>query len=183
MAIARLIGTPTDFSETVGGMGDFIRHPLIMPGPSIEPAFRRTLDAIFEDLQDVGGIPGLMASYLDGISEPLENLWNLGFAIFAVSTKLTKRVGLGEHVKEIKDWQRTFYLIIPHGAFFRIDTELSGVVHKFDPHCVTAVSALASACIKKTPIHIWLARQAVECDYEKNVSWCHECCLEESASI
>ena len=87
MAQAYLIRTPTDFERTVG-VGDFIRAPLFSPPPPVEPAFREALDSIFADLQYVeSGEPEGLALYLQDIAEPLNELWTLGFALFAVITK------------------------------------------------------------------------------------------------
>jgi len=182
MPHAYLIRTPTDFRQTVGG-SDYIQCPLLNPPSAIEPDFRRALDAIFTDLQYVGGDPDLLAPYLEAITEPLEQLWALGFAIFAVVTKGTLTLPDFENPsarKEIKEWQRVYYLIVPHDGFFRVGEDLSTTVHKFDPTCQAAVKALASACGTEERVAVWGGAEGVKAGYEGNVPWCSACCLEES---
>src|SRR5262245_19549770 len=125
MAEGILIRTPTDFGRCLGSLGDYIKKPLVSPPPEIEAAFRRALDEIFQDLQYIdSGDHDVLASYLEGIKSPLDDLYALGFSLFALVTRGTLTLpdtALGPPTqREIPNWSRTYYLVVPTNGLFRV---------------------------------------------------------------
>src|SRR5262245_32439537 len=105
--------------------------PLVSPAPSDEPVFRRALDAILSDLQHVESNDlGRTAAYLEGIAEPLDDLRQLGLALFAVVTRGTLTLAQGAfgqtEQNTIPNWHRTYYLVIPVEGLFRVREMTNG---------------------------------------------------------
>jgi hypothetical protein len=180
-----LIRTPTDFERALGtDVGDYVKAPLISPPPEIEPDFRRALDGIFNDLQYIErGDHALLASYLEGIKAPLDDLHQLGFALFAVVTRgtltLRDHPTLGPPAQRmIPNWSRTYYLVVPADGFFRVGEDTKGAVHRFSPRCEPAVTVLAKAARDQTPIAVWFSAEVVRASLERSVPWCENCCLD-----
>jgi hypothetical protein len=185
MAEGFLIRTPTDFERTVGGVGDYMKVPLVTPPPEIEPEFRRTLDGIFQDLECIDPRdPSLLASYLEGIKAPLDDLHELGFTLFALVTRGTLTLPDGPFgppaQREIPNWLRTYYLVIPMNGFFRLREDAKETGHRFSAECRPAVVALAKAARNHTPVSVWSASDAVRVSLERCVPWCQECCLDQA---
>ena len=183
MAQGFLIRTPTDFERTIGGVGDFIKALLVTPAPEIEPAFRRALDGIFEDLDCIDSSDhGLLASYLEGIKNPLDDLHDLGFMLFAIVIQVRKKIPgkpLGPTDEREILWKRAYYLVIPLDGFFRVGEDTKGNVHRFSPDCDTAVAGLARAAQDQTRITLWFSANGVRQLLEHNVPWCQGCCLDQ----
>lgn len=184
MAEGFLIRTPTDFEQALGGAGDYMKAPLVSPPPETEPDFRRALDGIFQDLEYIDSRdPDLLASYLEGIKAPLDDLHELGFTLFALVTRGTYTLPdspLGPPV-QIPNWRRTYYLVVPLNGFFRVEgDDTKATVHKFSPRCRAAVAALAKAARNQTPIAVWVSADAVRMTLERSVPWCQDCCLDQA---
>jgi hypothetical protein len=185
MAEGFLIRTPSDFERALGSdVGDYVKAPLISPPPEIEPDFRRALDGIFNDLQHIdSGDHALLASYLEGIKTPLDDLHQLGFTLFALVTRGTLTLPdspiLGPPAqRKIPNWSRTYYLVVPVNGFFRVGEDTQGTVHRFSPLCEPAVAALAKGAQEHTPIAAWFSAEVVRVSLERSVPWCQRCCLD-----
>lgn len=176
MANAVLIQSPTDFERTLGHL-DFITTSLCSPLPEIEPLFRQSLSLIFDDLQYIDTSErGLVTTYLSDIEKPLIFLRSIGFEILAITTTGTMKFA---NQPEIANYTRTYYLTIPVNGFFRIGNELSGVIHRFNPNCKSAISELTRSIKDSTPVSIWANKDLLKQQLEGNVPWCVECCLNE----
>jgi hypothetical protein len=180
-----LIRTPTDFERAFGSdVGDYVVAPLVSPSPDTEPDFRRALDGIFNDLQYIEhGDHALLATYLERIQNPLDDLHRLGFTIFAVVTRGTLTLPdsptLGEPVQRtIPNWSRTYYFIVPVDGLFRVGEDTKGIVHRFSPRCAAAVAALAKAAKERRPVAVWFSAEVVRVLLEGSVPWCRACCLD-----
>jgi hypothetical protein len=183
MAEGFLIRTPTDFERALGSdVGDYVVAPLVSPPHEIEPDFRRALDGIFDDLQYIErGDHALLASYLEGIKAPLDDLHQLGFTLFAVVTRgtltLPDHPTLGPPVqRKIPNWSRTYYLVVPVDGLFRVGEDTKGAVHRFSPRCESAVASLAKAARDHAAIAVWFSAEAVRAFLERSVPWCQSCC-------
>ena len=171
MARAILVETPSDFERSMD-FHDFVLSPLITPNPQVEPAFRDTLNSIFDDLPYISSERDMVAAYLRSIEEPLKELHSLGCVIFAISTK-GKMKG---NDSETRDWKRVYYLVVPTRSFFRIGKELSNTVHCFNPNCEDGVTELVKAAIAEMSVAIWPDKSMIVRELEGNVPWCVECC-------
>ncbi len=155
---------------------DCVRCTLAQLDPDLEPLVRKSLDLIFSDLQYISpGEPEPVSSYLDSIQEPLSDLWELGFLIFAIVSSGIFKTPQGT----IPTWSRAYYLIVPQGGYFRIGREPSETVHRFDANCQDGVNALVKAVKEQTLITVWPTTEPIKKALEGNVPWCENCCLEE----
>lgn len=182
MAQGFTIRTPTDFEATIGAAGSYVKAPLVSPAADVEPAFRSALNGIFEDLQyvDPGDAEGV-ASFLDGIEAPLNDLHDLGFTLFAIGTRGTLTLpdgALGPPSQRRIPWTRTYYLVVPVGGFFRIGEDAGETVHRFKPDCEAVVESLARAAQDKSSIAVWYSAEDVRQSLERRVPWCQRCCLD-----
>ena len=179
MASAHIIETPSDFRDTLGGMSYQYDLPL-KPPASIEPDIRHAIDAIFSDLQYISkDEPELVRCYLDGIEEPLQSLSSFGLMLFALVSSGTCHLGDG---KQIPNWTSIHYFIVPSQAYFALGRDLSQTVHRFDPTCDSAISALVSVSQKSAPFTVYGSKEPVRTAHEGAVPWCVSCCLSEIGS-
>jgi hypothetical protein len=176
MAFAVSVRTPSDFEKTIGAE-EYLPCTLAKPNPLVEPLLRKSLDEIFSDLQYISTDErDVVASYLNSIEEPLDNLWAMGFMIFAIVTSGTLKTPEGS---SISNWRRTYYLVVPKEGFFRVGRELSATVHRFDANCDDGVTALSKAAKEKTPVATWSSPEPIKESLEGNVPWCICCCLDQ----
>ncbi|KPK90161.1 MAG: hypothetical protein AMJ88_16540 [Anaerolineae bacterium SM23_ 63] len=131
------IDTPTDFRATLS-FHDFTHSIIPTLNPEFEPAIRRAVDDIFNDLTYIDSDdPPMVSIFLDNIEKPLELLRSFGLSLIAIMTSGKLRIHNGS---EIPNWHRVYYLFVPEGSYFRIGKELEGqLVHKFDPQCTYGI--------------------------------------------
>lgn len=173
----KVIRTPTDFKRTLG-TDDFVLHEWVTPAPEIEPIFRGAVDEIFSDLQDISADePGIVASYLDQIYQPLMRLQELGIQLVGMvwSGNMQFRApALGSDEMKSLPWKRTIYVLAPHPAYYSLSEEKPIRTHIFGIDCEGSRKIAAG---KGGDVKVWGSREAVERDYEARVPWCDTCFL------
>ena len=176
---AAIILTPTDMRPFVGGHDHAVSH-LVSIRPEFEPTVRHLVDTIFQDMQYISADETeLVSSYLDEITEPLQELKRYGVSILAMSTRGTVKRDDGS---SIPNWVRTYFLIVPALGYFRIEAD-GKKFHHFDAGCRVAMSDLGEAMRKGTDLSTRLDAQTIREEHEKDVPWCEKCCLNEMIAI
>jgi len=178
MAESYLIETPMDFEVTLN-CHSYDKIVLSPPDTSVEPRLRHALDQIFsEDLLCLDSSePDLVSSYLDSIEKPLRMINELSYSLFAILD--VGSLNLPDDM-EIPHWRRATYFIVPRNGFFRIGKSISTrSIHRFDPECGEAISSILDAMHEGATIVTFANRDSVVVNYERNVPWCPECCIDE----
>jgi hypothetical protein len=125
--------------------------------------------------------PGPWQSYVEGIREPLQSLFDLGFAFFLLDEKgdllLPDIPGQPRpSAGHIENWRIRHYLLVSrHGCF---QTGVFGALHRFNEACPAAGDALFNA-VKKRGEAVHAFRNAVyavaNAGGEDVVRWCETC--------
>ncbi len=170
----RVIKTPTDFEPTINSYSYTI-HKLFQVPPDIEPAIRHILDAIFNDLPYISSDePGLIATYLDAITEPLVKLIEFELQLGAVNTtgKMNIPAGTLDSEEDIEvPWTQTHYFIAINPCFYRPSGD--DHVHILGVKCQGERTLL----LEGTEIRHWASHESVEQAFEGIVPWCDTCFL------
>lgn len=148
---------------------------LVTPPEDLQERFQGTVDSVFEGLPFCRANPDRAAAYMARVEAPLRELHRLGCTVFAVVLKGKGSAGDGP-VGEI---EVVHYLVVPQKAFFSIGRELSGITHRFDPACREAATELADALLAGWEVAVNEDSDALREEYEGDVPWCRECCLDQ----
>lgn len=176
---AAIISTPSDMRPFVGGHDHAVSH-LVSFRDEFEPTIRHAVDAIFQDMQYIGSNETeLVSSYLDGITEPLQELKRYGVSILAMSTRGTAKFDNGS---TIPNWVRTHFLVVPALGYFKAEGE-GKKIHHFDPGCRVAMSDLNESLHKGKGLSTRVDAQSVREEHENDVPWCEQCCLNEMIGV
>lgn len=184
------IKTPQDFVQTLL-FDDYQVIPLRTRENSSEGQIHSIICDIFNDLPLVDLNDAVSVdSYAKTIEKPLKNLLASGFRLIGLITSGLSRNYPGAIVD---GWRRVFYLIIPEGVFFSVNSIIFGKaqmnkpdgspVHKFNPGCKGVVEQLIYAASGSLPINMWKTRDAVWEAFGANIPWCPHCCNEEVFSL
>lgn len=132
-----------------------------------EPEVRRAWDGIFADFtyMEPNDEPGLIASYLESITEPLGDLRGLGVQL----VYLTSRGSMGGTPMGMTD-----FIIAPTPCYFRPEGDSSALVHLLGAQCDGHRAFLAEG----TGVRLWLSSEAVEESFEHSgAPWCVTCSM------
>ena len=163
----------------LGGHDHAVSH-LVSFRDEYEPTIRHLVDAIFQDMQYIGADEAeLVSSYLDGITEPLQELKRHGVSILGISTRGTMKFDNGS---TIPNWIRTYFFIVPTLGYFKVEAD-GKKFHHFDTGCRAAMSDLSKAMRKRTGLSTRLDAQLIREEHENNVPWCEHCCLNEMIAV
>jgi hypothetical protein len=141
-------------------------HHLAIP-ESVEPEVRRATDDIFADfaLMSPYDEPGLIASYLESIEEPIRELRALGAQLVYFTTDGSLS---GTPVRA------TIFMVAPTPCFFRVGGDASESVHTLGAPC-DAHKAFED---EQAGIRLWFSTEAVEQSFEHSgAPWCVTCTM------
>jgi len=172
---AVIIKTPTDMRPFIDGH-DYSVSYLVSLNEVFEPDIRHTIDSIFGDLQDISSDEaGLVSSYLEEITEPLQKIKSFCLSIFAIRAQFVMKMHDGSIVP---NWTRTNFLIIPAVGYFKSEGE-NKKFHHFDPACELAVRDLHEALREGKNITTYVDSQTIQRDLKNDTPWCELCCRDE----
>ena len=176
--VLKIIRTPTDFRPTLG-CSAFYTHVPLSPARDIEPGMRKARARIFDDRGLVSADDVSVASiYLDGISEPLQELQSLGFMLACLSTGASIGFQAGDAHRSI-GMRVAHYLLVPPSAHFqcRLDPGEPKRVHSFEPACGDAEKELGLSLTQESAsLVVWAFWPAVYGSFDGDVPWCPACC-------
>jgi hypothetical protein len=141
---------------------------------ALEPEVRRVWeDGIFADftLMDPHDPPGLTASYLEGIQEPIRELHALGIQL----VYLTSRGSMSGVAMTMTD-----FLIAPTPCYFRVSGDSSAPIHMLGAPCVEGhrTAFISSGEDDGGFVRVWLSTHAVEESFEQSgAPWCATCSM------
>lgn len=165
------IRTPTDMRDAFADLA----HPHFLAVPdALEPDVRAAWDEIFDDfalIEPAFDPPGLVASYLDSIADPLARLRGLGIQLVAVKSSGTLAGGTSV--------TQTDFLVAPSPCWFRRDGETSAPVHLLGARCNDGHSLFVET---GAAVQLFRSRGAVEQALENAVPWCTTCAMAEIES-
>lgn len=160
-----VVRTPTDMR---GAINDACRvHFLAIP-EALEPEVREAWDGIFADFSYMGpnDEPGLIASYLSSIEEPLRDLRALGIQV----VYLTSRGSMGG-----VSMTKTDFLIAPTPCYFRVEGDAKALVHLLGAPCTDGHRAFIEEGVA---VGVWRSTEAVEQSFEHSgTPWCVVCSM------
>jgi hypothetical protein len=169
MFAVRRIVTPTDLKKVMRSE-DYVVFEFVNPSPAVEPEIRHTIDEIFGELQYMLGDDDLERCYLDDVSEPLQNLTQLGLQLVGVLTSGTMRMMAAS--SEPLSWRRTYYIVAPDPAFYYLPDTAPAVVHLLGVDC-GGVRAITRSHGKH--IAVYGSHQAITEAFEREMPWCEKC--------
>lgn len=161
----QVVRTPTDMR---GAINDAARVNFILIPEEIEPEIRRAWEGIYADFAYMSPLdePGLIASYLESIEEPLGDLRALGMQLVYVTSQGTisgVRMGM------------TDFTIAPSPCYFRTEGDPSALVHMLGAHCDDGHRAFI---VEGTAMAVWRSAEAVERSFEHaGTPWCGTCSM------
>lgn len=163
----QVVRTPTDLRGAIQGACRV--HFLLIP-EALEPEVRRLWEhGIFADFTYMAphDEPGLIASYLESIEEPLRDLRALGVQV----VYLTSKGSWGNTPITMTD-----FLIAPTPCYFRLDGDDAALVHLLGANCVDGHRAFLS---DGPSVRLWRSSEAVEQSFEHyGAPWCVTCSME-----
>jgi hypothetical protein len=165
-----LIKTPSDFKRSLGSHGHIVQE-WFSAIPQMEPQIRHTIEAIFNDLPliDVQE-PVMVSSYLDAITQPLNDLQALRLQMLAILSTATNKSG----GREIPNWRMTRYIIAPDPCFFAtVAPAEATVVHLLDPSCSESIAVAKNS--EMLDIQVFPDLQLLDAQFEHNIPWCPQC--------
>jgi len=141
------------------------------------------LNEVFRDCEYVGpDEPELWQSYIEGIKEPLQSLFNLGLAFFLLDESqdllLPTVPGFPKPTADhIENWRvRHFLLVSQHGCF---QLSSADALHRFNESCRTAGDALFTAIKKEENKGSYVFANALcaiaNAGSEGAIRWCETC--------
>lgn len=142
-------------------------HFLLIP-EQMEPAVRRTWDEIYADFiyMEPGDEPGLIASYLSSIEEPIRQMHALGVQVVYI----TSRGSMSGVPMEMTD-----FLIAPAPCYFRFEGDPSALVHMLGAYCDGHRAFIAQ---DGAAVRLWASAKAVEQSFEHSrAPWCATCSM------
>lgn len=161
----QIVRTPTDMC---GAINDACRvHFLAIPKVS-EPEIRDAWEGIFADFtyMEPNDEPGLIASYLSSIEEPLRDLRALGVQLVYITSK-----GSMSGVP----MTMTDFMIAPTPGYFRVEGDVTAPVHMLGAYCADGHRAFI---LEDVGVRLWRSTEAVEESFEHaNTPWCVTCSM------
>lgn len=168
------IRTATDFESTMGA-GAMSLRKLVKTTPEIDRDFRRILDSIFRDLSYIDSEePGMVSCYLDGIADPLDELYALGYSLQHVQSHAEyEMAGAPQKVRV----PLAVYFVAPEPCYFAWSHESGGIgaIHVLGA-CPDATRRLILA--EEDGIHLLHSRLVIEALIpEEDRRWCPICAM------
>jgi hypothetical protein len=161
----QVVRIPTDMR---GAINDAARVNFILIPEEMEPEIRRAWDGIYADFTYMSPLdePGLIASYLESIEEPLRDLRALGMQVVYVTSRGTlSGVQMG----------MTDFMIAPSPCYFRVEGDPSALVHMLGAECADGHRAFIE---EGTAMAVWRSAEAVEQSFEREgTPWCGTCSM------
>ncbi len=181
-ATALMIESAEDFKTVIQRAHHFFSHRMLVTlKPEIEPRVRELVDEIFADIWAMDpDEPDLLSSYVDSITDAVEELKRLGMSFFSIQQRrdvFVKGRQVGERIPMEDVTYGDFFLVPTHGCFCRITEGANEPLHRFSGRCADAVNTLLDivkherdATIAISPIHVIGADGGA-----KSVAWCDKC--------
>lgn len=158
-----VVRTPTDMRSAIN---DACRVNFLAIPEAMEPEVRHAWEGIYENFiyMEPNDEPGLIASYLESIEEPLADLRALGMQVIY----LTSRGTMGDTPMRMTD-----FLIAPTPCYFR--AEGSGLVHLLGAQCDEGHRTFLT---EGSAVRLWLSSEEVEQSFEHSgAPWCPTCSM------
>jgi hypothetical protein len=162
----QVVRTPTDMRAAITEA--YFTHNLAIP-EALEPNVRRVTNDIFADfaLMSPYDEPGLIASYLESIEEPIRELHSLGVQLVFFTTRGSLS---GTPVTA------TVFMIAPTPCYFRVEGDASAPVHMLGARCDG--HRAFSHEDDEVGVGLWLSTEAVEQSFENSgAPWCVTCSM------
>ncbi|HEV7567182.1 MAG TPA: hypothetical protein VGO31_14630 [Microbacteriaceae bacterium] len=162
----QVVRTPTDMRAAITEA--YFTHYLAIP-EVLEPEVRRAADGIFADfaLMSPHDEPGLIASYLQSIEEPIRDLHGLGVQLVYFTSRGSV---MGTPVNA------TVFMIAPSPCYLRVEGDASAPVHMLGARC--DAHAVFEPDGEEVGVRLWLSTEAVDASFEHSgAPWCVTCSM------
>lgn len=179
---ARLIESAEGFRAVIQrGYHYYSQQSLVMPTPEAEAPVKELREEIFADFWAIDDDePGLLSSYIESISKPVQDLRNMGMAFFCIQEcrdVIIKGQALGERIP-MEDITLVRFLLVPvHGCFQLSHHGKLQNLHRFWPGCAESVQSLLQMIKQELDLSVAsnvIYAMAAEGDPD-SILWCDVC--------
>lgn len=179
---ALMINSADDFRIVIQRAYHFHTYrSLVQPRTGSEAQIRELVDIVFSDLWAMEPDEHeLLASYIESIREPLEELKSMGMKFFSIQERrdlFIKSQTPGERLP-MEDVTYGHYYLVPINGCFRLEkTGMPSPLHRFSTNCQDAVKTLLQ--ISQKELDMWVAANPVyvpgAATESDGVRWCDTC--------